>query len=272
VVVVLLDARRTEDGGFSAIPGGESSMLHTLAAVQLAALTGGIGALCVDERLLAYACAQLAEATASGCDVRATCCAILTLALLGAAPPRSSEQAVRAREALLLCRNWDGAFGGAPLAESHAGTTFCAVAALTAMGELDALSDADRTARWLADRQQPCGGFNGRPDKEPDLCYAWWCVASLALLGRTHWIDARAALRFVERCASVDGGLAFAPAQLSDPYHTFFGLAARRVLDESQALLDESQAPGASPSIEWAYALPTAVVPQACRLGPSADA
>lgn len=41
----------------------------------------------------------------------------------------------------------------------------------------------------LAERQTDSGGLNGRPEKLQDVCYSWWCLSALSLLGRTHWID-----------------------------------------------------------------------------------
>ena len=29
----------------------------------------------------------------------------------------------------------------------------------------------------------------GRPQKLPDVCYSWWVLASLKMVGRLHWID-----------------------------------------------------------------------------------
>lgn len=29
----------------------------------------------------------------------------------------------------------------------------------------------------------------GRPEKLPDVCYSWWVLSSLAMIGRLHWID-----------------------------------------------------------------------------------
>jgi len=29
----------------------------------------------------------------------------------------------------------------------------------------------------------------GRPEKLPDVCYSWWVLASLKVIGKLHWID-----------------------------------------------------------------------------------
>ena len=31
--------------------------------------------------------------------------------------------------------------------------------------------------------------LSGRPEKLPDVCYSWWVLASLKIIGRLHWID-----------------------------------------------------------------------------------
>ena len=49
--------------------------------------------------------------------------------------------------------------------------------------------DADRLGWWLCERQLPSGGLNGRPEKLPDVCYSWWVLASLSMIGRIHWVD-----------------------------------------------------------------------------------
>jgi len=267
-VLQLVRERQNADGGFGATPGAESSALHTLAAVQVSALLDSLSGFRSDLRLVEYARAQLCAAIAEGCDARQACCATLALALLGCAPARGSEEARSVRDAILLCRNWDGAFGGVPLAESHAGTTFCCLATLSAIGELGALPRPGETARWLAERQQPCGGFNGRAGKDADLCYSWWCPASLAILEKGHWLDAHAARRFIDQCACADGGLAFAPGQAADPYHTFFGLAALALVRELGGGGAEAAAEVEVPlrSVECVFALPRSVVPMAQRI------
>lgn len=265
-VHALVRQRRNPDGGFGATPGDSSSALHTLAALQIGALLGRLDTFRGDGELVAYARSQLAAADSAdgGCDARQLCCSVLALRLLRSLPAAGSAETHALRDAILRCRNWDGAFGGAPLAESHAGTTFCCVAALGALGELGALAQPERTARWLAERQQPSGGFNGRADKAADLCYSWWCAASLALLGRLRWVDAGAALRFIDSCAHAEGGFAHAPGEPPDPYHTFFGLAARALLLDAAGL--DGRRPEEDRGMECAFALPRRVVPRECRL------
>ena len=52
----------------------------------------------------------------------------------------------------------------------------------------------------LAERQTRSGGLNGRPEKLQDVCYSWWCLSALAILGRLHWIDRDALSAFILQC------------------------------------------------------------------------
>jgi hypothetical protein len=76
---------------------------------------------------------------------------------------------------------------------------FTCVAALALAGALDRC-DGDLVAWWLAERQTRSGGLNGRPEKLQDVCYSWWCLSCLSILGRLEWIDTRALTRFILWC------------------------------------------------------------------------
>ena len=52
----------------------------------------------------------------------------------------------------------------------------------------------------LCERQTRSGGLCGRPEKMQDVCYSWWCLSALAILGRLHWIDGAALSRFILFC------------------------------------------------------------------------
>ena len=85
--------------------------------------------------------------------------------------------------------------------------------------------------RRLAERQTAGGGLNGRPQKLPDVCYSWWCLSALALLGRTHWLDRDALAHFILACQDpVAGGISDRPDDAADVYHTFFGGAGLSLL------------------------------------------
>lgn len=91
---------------------------------------------------------------------------------------------------IVKCRNFDGGFGAVMGAESHAGqgvswtccvqrvepklisftSVFVCCAALAIMDKLDEV-DEDSLAWWLAERQLPNGGLNGRPEKLEDVSF-----------------------------------------------------------------------------------------------------
>ena len=97
------------------------------------------------------------------------------------------------------CANFDGGYGVSPGAETHAGQIFTCVGALAIAGRLD-LVDTDRLGGWLSERQLDNGGLNGLPEKLEDVCYSWWVVSSLAMIGRIHWIDQNKLAKFILRC------------------------------------------------------------------------
>jgi geranylgeranyl transferase type-2 subunit beta len=131
---------------------------------------------------------------------------------------------------IAACANFDGGYGLSPGAESHSGQIFTCVAALAIAGRLD-LVDRDRLGRWLAERQTPGGGFNGRPEKDQDVCYSWWVLSSLQIIGRAHWIDRDALVRFILRCQDpVAGGIADRPGDMVDVWHTCFGMTGLSLL------------------------------------------
>lgn len=83
------------------------------------------------------------------------------------------------------CCNFDGGFGAVPGAESHAGQIFCCVAALSIGNGLHYINE-DLLGWWLCERQCDSGGLNGRPEKQADVCYSWWILSSLSILGRVR--------------------------------------------------------------------------------------
>lgn len=62
------------------------------------------------------------------------------------------------------------------------------------------LINPDILGYWLCERQLPSGGLNGRPEKLPDVCYSWWVLSSLYMIGRSHWMDKEALKKFILAC------------------------------------------------------------------------
>lgn len=76
-------------------------------------------------------------------------------------------------------QTYDGAFAQLPGLESHGGSTYCCVAALALCQRLGEITDRECVVQWLLNRQIPTSGFQGRPNKDADVCYSFWCGASL---------------------------------------------------------------------------------------------
>jgi hypothetical protein len=91
--------------------------------------------------------------------------------------------------------------------------------------------DADLLGWWLCERQCDSGGLNGRPEKQADVCYSWWILSSLSILGRVSWIDRARLGSFILECQDAeDGGISDRPGDMADIFHTYFGIAGLALL------------------------------------------
>ena len=233
-------------GGFGGSRAHDAHLLYTLSALQILAMANSLH----DERLDKDAIAsyisslQNEDGSFSGdewgeIDTRFTYIAFSCLALLGRLPLPdwsknctemvSQEKPIidtyKAVRYIISCRNFDGGFGCVPGAESHAGQVFTCVGALSIAQSLHLIEDMDLLSWWLAERQCDSGGLNGRPEKQADVCYSWWILSALSILGRVDWINTRKLGQFILNCQDDDdGGIADRPTDMPDVYHTFFGL------------------------------------------------
>lgn len=229
------------DGGFGGNAGQDSHMLYTLSAVQVLCMFDAIDKCNIDGVATWVAARQQPDGSFAGdpwgeIDTRFSYCALNCLSLLGQ-EHLARVDIQKAMDFVLSCENWDGGFGVVPQAESHAGQIFCAVGALCIGNALHRI-DQDRLGYWLAERQLPTGGLNGRPEKKADVCYSWWVVSSLAMLGRLHWVSGPDLFRYILGCQDAeDGGIADKPENMPDVYHTFFGLTGLSLLGYTGAPL-----------------------------------
>ncbi|VWU50191.1 geranylgeranyl transferase type2 beta subunit, putative [Hepatocystis sp. ex Piliocolobus tephrosceles] len=162
---------------------------------------------------------------------------------------------------ILSCFNLDGGFANVPGAESHAGTTFCAI------NSLNLLTDKKnnnyyfshntnnntfikkKLIRWLCDRYDN-SGINGRVGKDSDVCYAWWVLGSLVALksNLSKLFNINTIINFILSCQDKKHGgfsrvkqceLSYMEknnfvyndqnnltCKQTDPFHTFFSLCA----------------------------------------------
>lgn len=221
-----------EDGGFGGNLDHDSHLLYTTSAVQCLIMCDSLHRIDVDKVANWIKGLQKTDGSFSGdvwgeIDTRFSFCAIATLSLIKRLDAIDVKSAVRF---ILSCKNFDGAFGVVPGAESHAGQTFCCVGALAIVNAIH-LIDQDLLGWWLAERQLPTGGLNGRPEKLADVCYSWWVLSSLAALDRLSWIDRDKLIDFIVKCQdSEDGGISDKPGNVRDVYHTCFGCAGLSLL------------------------------------------
>ena len=136
----------------------------------------------------------------------------------------------KATEYVLSCQNFDGGFGSIPGAESHGAYCFCCIGFLSVTGQLNLL-DKVQTGKWLAERQTHLGGFNGRPEKLPDVCYSWWVLSGMFMIGTESFFDKDLLIKFILECQDDElGGIGDRPGNCHDVFHTFFGFCGLSLL------------------------------------------
>ncbi|KAK2661794.1 hypothetical protein Ddye_000368 [Dipteronia dyeriana] len=88
---------------------------------------------------------------------------------------------------ILSCQTYEGGISGEPGSEAHGGYTFCGLATMILINEVDRL-DLATLLDWVVFRQGVEGGFQGRTNKLVDGCYSFWQGGIFALLQRFHTI------------------------------------------------------------------------------------
>lgn len=234
-IIEFVQSCANADGGYGGDTTLDSHILFTLSAVQVMTILGREDLL--DSRnITRYVLSLQAN---NGCfmgdefgeqDTRFVYCGILTLRLLGTIDDHLG--AVNKAVAYIhRCCNPDTGYGSVPGAESHAGQIFCCVSTLVICGRTEIIH-RDGLVEWLALRQQPSGGLNGRPQKVEDVCYSWWVVSSLRSINALDCIDKEGLRGFILESQDVNGGIADRPGDVADLFHTFFGLAGLALLGE----------------------------------------
>ncbi|GME83578.1 unnamed protein product [Ambrosiozyma monospora] len=142
-------------------------------------------------------------------------------------------------------KSFDGGLAQASMLESHAGLTYCGLCALSMINQLHPEEWQD-TIDFLVHRQlyynsynqtelrdneyaelEDNGGFDGRVNKYADTCYAFWCCASLDLLGGLDLVHGDAVLGYLLEQTQhpyMGGFLKTNDDDMPDPLHSFLGL------------------------------------------------
>ncbi|GMN42497.1 hypothetical protein TIFTF001_011702 [Ficus carica] len=110
-------------------------------------------------------------------DVRACYTAISVASILNIL---DDELVQNVGDYILSCQTFEGGIAGEPGSEAHGGYTFCGLAAMILINEVDRL-DLTRLIDWLVFRQGREGGFQGRTNKLVDGCYSFWQGGDFAL-------------------------------------------------------------------------------------------
>jgi geranylgeranyl transferase type-1 subunit beta len=157
----------------------------------------------------------------------------------------------RAVQYIQNCKAYDGAIATVSNQEGHGGSTYCAVASLVLMdqveevlsgiGSTDCYSSSssgnttddtvgspscwkDELIHWCVHRQADGGGMQGRPNKAEDTCYSWWIGGTLRLLGYEDLLDGVPLRNFIISCQSTMGGFGKEVNAFPDPLHSFYSL------------------------------------------------
>lgn len=221
-----------EAGGFGAHPDHDAHLLATTSAIQILVTHDALDR--VDKARVARFILSLQQPSGvfagdsfGEIDTRFSYCAVNSLSLLGCLSDLDVEKTV---SYIRACRNYDGGFGNCIGAETHAGQVFVCVAALAILDRLDEV-DHETLGWWLAERQLPNGGLNGRPEKLEDVCYSFWCLSAMSILDKLSWIDSDKLISFVLSAQdSEGGGIADRPGDMVDVFHTHFGIAGLSLL------------------------------------------
>ncbi|CAO1627245.1 unnamed protein product [Sympodiomycopsis kandeliae] len=242
-------------GGFGPFPRHDAHILNTLSAIQILAIKGRLEVL-DREKVIQYILSLrnpstnlfFGDESRLEEDTRFLYCSVSALAHLNALDRLDTESAI---SGVLSCLNFDGGFGRVRGAESHAGQVFVCVGALSILQALNRI-DTNKLGSWLSERQLKNGGLNGRPEKLEDVCYSWWVLSSLSMISKLKWIDSQKLQAFILSAQDdISGGISDRPGNVSDVFHTFFGITGLALLGYKQGTLRQ---------VDPVYGMPAQVI------------
>ncbi|KAF3649287.1 Protein farnesyltransferase subunit beta [Capsicum annuum] len=181
-----------KDGGYGGGPGQMPHLATTYAAVNSLITLGGPKALSSINREKLYTFLLQMKDTSGGfrmhdggeVDVRACYTAISVASILNIV---DDELIHGVGNYILSCQTYEGGIAGEPGAEAHGGYTFCGLAAMILINEVNRL-DLPRLIDWVVFRQGVEGGFQGRTNKLVDGCYSFWQGAVAFLIQRLNLV------------------------------------------------------------------------------------
>lgn len=165
-------------------------------------------------------------------DLRFVYCSLAICSILN---DSSSVDVSNAIKFISNCFNYDGAFGQNPGTESHGGSTYCAIASLSLLDKLNLVLEEKKLKlleRWAVNRQTN-GGFQGRPNKDPDTCYSFWLGATLSIMGSLNRMNKEKNRDFILNNANLlTGGFSKNMESIPDPMHTCLSLCGLSLIGE----------------------------------------
>jgi geranylgeranyl transferase type-2 subunit beta len=241
-------------GAYGGDTGQDGHILYTLSALQILAMCDQLDQAPADKIVAFITSLQQPDGSFVGdaageVDTRFSYCALSALSII---KRLDAVNVNKAADYIMQCRNpVDGGFGSCIGAESHAGQVFCCIGALAIAQKLD--PNVFKLSWWLSERQCDSGGLNGRSEKQADVCYSWWILSAMSILGVVHYIDGKRLGSFILKAQDPeDGGIADRPDDMADVFHSFFGIS-------GLSLLNYLPLPEFA-EIDPIYALPTKVV------------
>lgn len=180
------------NGGYGGGPGQMPHLATTYAAINALITLGGHRSLSSINRRKVYTFLRRMKDPsgafrmhdAGEMDVRACYTAISVASVLNIL---DDELVKGVGNFILSCQTYEGGISGEPGSEAHGGYTFCGLATMVLIGEVNCL-DLTSLIDWVVFRQGVEGGFQGRTNKLVDGCYSFWQGGVFALIQKLHSI------------------------------------------------------------------------------------
>ncbi|KAK9925283.1 hypothetical protein M0R45_033611 [Rubus argutus] len=209
------------NGGYGGGPGQLPHLATTYAAVNSLITLGGHKALSSINRSELYTFLRRMKHPSGGfrmhdageIDVRACYTAISVASVLNIL---DHELVHNVGSYILSCQTYEGGISGEPGSEAHGGYTFCGLATMILINEVNRL-DLPRLIDWLVFRQGKECGFQGRTNKLVDGCYSFWQGGVFALLQRIPSVSKeQIVLPDMGKCCTLDSSHASTTSSMSE--------------------------------------------------------
>ncbi|KAI9296528.1 farnesyltransferase subunit beta-like protein [Neoconidiobolus thromboides FSU 785] len=250
-VIATIATMQNPDGGFGGGPGQISHLAATYAAVSSLMLIGNEEAYNVINKETLYKWFLTLKQddgsflmTLNGeVDIRGAYCVLSVSSLLNL----NDEILLKnIGQFIKRCQGFDGGLGCYPGVESHGGYTYCGLASLELLNEVDRIN-LNYLMSWCCNRQMdPEGGFQGRTNKLVDGCYSFWIGATFPILS-THADNNELYNRdllqayILNACQGPLGGLRDKPGKGVDYYHTCYVLSGLSLSQYKYKIVNKKQ-------------------------------